>query len=83
MNATPPDSAGPRFDAAFWRRAGPAIAALVLFIVFVVQNAESVKIRFLWWSITTPRIIVLLGAAVIGVLTWELVRALIRRREGR
>lgn len=67
-------------DASFWRRAIPAIIGVALFAIFVVQNAEPVDVEFLWWSVSTSRIVLLLAAAVAGALIWELLRVLVRRR---
>jgi len=43
-----------------------AIAFLVLFIIFVLQNTEIVEITFLFWRFNISRVLVLLVS-----LAWE------------
>ena len=40
----------------------------LLFATFVVQNADVVQVRFLFWSAQASRAIVLLGAFVLGII---------------
>ena len=40
----------------------------ILFAVFILQNAQVVEVRFLTWSITASRAIVLLVAFFVGLL---------------
>ena len=43
----------------------------LLFVIFVVQNAEVVQLRFLFWSTQASRALVLLGTFVLGlVIGW-------------
>ncbi len=48
------------------KRIALLIVAL-LFAVFVVQNAEVVQLRFLFWSTQASRALVLLGTFIIGL----------------
>jgi uncharacterized integral membrane protein len=58
-----------------------AIVALVLLVVFVVQNSQEVEVDFLFTNTTTPLIFALLIAALLGALiAWLLPRV---RRGGR
>jgi uncharacterized integral membrane protein len=42
-----------------------------LFAIFVVQNAEVVQVRFLFWSTQASRALTLLGTFVLGLgLGW-------------
>ncbi len=42
-----------------------------LFAIFVVQNAEVVQLRFLFWSTQASRALVLVGTFVLGlVIGW-------------
>lgn len=40
----------------------------LLFVIFVVQNAEVVQLRFLFWSTQASRALVLLGTFVLGLV---------------
>jgi len=57
------------------------ILILLLFLViFTAQNYEAVKIKFLLWSFTTSRAIVIFSTLFIGVLIgW--ISAYLRRRD--
>ncbi len=51
-----------------------------LFAIFVVQNAQTVEIEFLWWSFDASQIVLILGSAVAGVVLWQLF-GFVRRRD--
>jgi uncharacterized integral membrane protein len=38
----------------------------LLFATFIIQNAEVVQVRFLFWSTQASRAIVLIGAFILG-----------------
>lgn len=57
-----------------------AIALAVLVVLFVVQNAEPVRVGLLFWSWTASRAVVLLVVFLIGVATGWLARAGAHRR---
>ena len=40
----------------------------LLFATFVVQNAEVVQVRFLFWSTQASRALILLGAFTLGLI---------------
>jgi uncharacterized integral membrane protein len=52
---------------------GGAIASLTgvgLLLVFMLQNTESVRVDFLFWSLTWPLWFLTLASAVLGALVW-------------
>lgn len=43
----------------------------LLFATFIVQNAEVVQVRFLFWSAQASRAIVLIGTFILGsIVGW-------------
>ena len=40
----------------------------LLFATFIIQNAEVVQVRFLFWSAQASRAIILLGTFVLGII---------------
>lgn len=44
------------------------VVALCLLLIFVVQNYETVKIKFFFWTISTSMAIVLFASLSIGML---------------
>lgn len=50
------------------------IAALMIavFVIFAVQNTESVTIEFLSWSFQLSQFLMMVLSAVAGVAIWEL-----------
>lgn len=42
------------------------IVLVFLFTAFVFQNAEVVEIRFLFWTFPLSRVLLLLGALIVG-----------------
>ncbi len=57
-----------------------AILLLILVVIFSFQNRESSDVVFLAWSVSMPKIFLILGTYVLGMLSgWglvELVKAL-------
>ena len=53
---------------------------LVLLIVFLAQNTETVTVRFLVWRVETSRAFVVLGVFAIGAALGATVTALARVR---
>jgi len=43
------------------------LVAVLLFAVFIVQNAQVVEVRFLFWSTEASRALVLLGTFFLGL----------------
>ena len=59
-------------------------AAVVLALIFILQNSQTVKVKFLFIDTTTPLIFALLIAAILGAIigyVGPLVRERGRRRE--
>ena len=52
-----------------------AIALAVVVVLFVLQNAEPVRVEILFWSWSASRAIVLLVVFLIGVVAGWLARA--------
>ncbi|MDF1597192.1 MAG: lipopolysaccharide assembly protein LapA domain-containing protein [Acidimicrobiia bacterium] len=50
------------------------------FATFAFQNSETATVEFFGWSFDTPIILLLVGAAVVGIVIWELAGAFRRRR---
>ena len=45
------------------------VAALFIFALFVVQNAQTVMVSFLFWKVEASRAIVLMVTFVFGLIT--------------
>ena len=55
------------------RLGGGAIASLAgvgLLVIFMIQNTESVRLDFLFWSFTWPLWLLTLASALLGALVW-------------
>lgn len=52
-----------------------AAVILGLFVVFALQNTESVEIDFLAWSFNLSKFLMVLLSAIIGVVVWTLAGA--------
>lgn len=48
---------------------GLAIAAIAVIAIFSLQNLDSFKVWFLFWSVDVSKIVVILGSYVLGMLT--------------
>jgi uncharacterized integral membrane protein len=44
------------------------LVGALLFAAFIVQNAEVVEVRFLFWSTEASRALVLLGTFIFGLI---------------
>lgn len=55
--------------------------ALILLIVFIIQNAAVVEIKVFFWSLSMRRAIVILGVFALGFLTAWITRGIIAHRE--
>jgi uncharacterized integral membrane protein len=52
----------------------------LLFATFIIQNAEVVQVRFLFWSAQASRAIIILGTFVLGIIVgW--VTGRVRKKE--
>jgi uncharacterized integral membrane protein len=55
----------------------------IIIFVFAAQNTETVNYAFLGWTLTAPRVLVVIGVFILGLLTGWLVtgiRSLRKRR---
>ena len=67
----PDESTSPQADGV--RLSGGAIASLTgvgLLVIFMLQNTESVRLDFLFWSFTWPLWLLIVASAVLGALVW-------------
>jgi uncharacterized integral membrane protein len=83
----PRDNTGTQSDGR--RLGGGAIASLTgvgLLAVFMIQNTESIRVDFLFWSFTWPLWFLTIASALLGALVWfgmGVMRRHRRRRERR
>jgi len=54
---------------------------IAFLLVFIVQNAQVVQVKFLIWSISMSRGIVLLGTFLMGVMVTLLVKLTVKRKK--
>lgn len=47
--------------------------ALILLLVFILQNTESVGVSFLWWTFSLPLGVLVLFAAIVAALVMAIV----------
>jgi uncharacterized integral membrane protein len=62
---------------------GVLVLALILLIVFIVQNSDSVSVSFVFFSARISLIWVIFLSAVVGAVIAVVVGRLVRRRLGR
>jgi lipopolysaccharide assembly protein A len=56
-----------------------AIVLLLAVLVFAIQNREAVSVSFLAWSMSVPKVFLILGTYVLGMFSgWGLL-ALLKR----
>ena len=55
----------------------------VLILIFVLQNTQDLKFKFLFWDFTWPAWLMLVITLIIGFAIGFLVSALLRRRKKR
>ena len=56
-----------------------SILLFLMILIFAVQNFEAVPVTFLKWSVSMPKIFLILGTYVLGMLTgWGLVEVVKR-----
>ena len=47
---------------------------LLAILIFAIQNLAAVDVSFLVWSVNIPKVVVILGSYVLGMITgWGLV----------
>jgi uncharacterized integral membrane protein len=50
------------------------VVLLLAVVIFSIQNREAVAVSFLFWSLSIPKIFLILGTYLIGMLSgWGLV----------
>jgi len=58
---------------------GISVLLFLLILIFAIQNFEAVPVIFLRWSVSMPKIFLILGTYILGMLTgWGLVEVLKR-----
>lgn len=63
-----------------------AIVFATIIVVFSLQNSDMTEVEFLFWKLTTSRVLIILGSFSIGVIVGILVsmkRSLIRKEKER
>lgn len=58
-----------------------AIILLILFLIFILQNAALIVVNFLGWEIESPQAMVLFLVFLAGLLTGVLTTLYIRRKK--
>ncbi len=66
----------------FWGLIVGVILALV-FIILAAQNTGTITVSFLGWDFSTPLIVLILGALLVGVVVTELFGLVYRKRRRR
>lgn len=65
----------------------PSLIALVvvgiLAVVFIIQNQEDARIKFLFWTVDTTVWVAIAVALVLGAILGWLLQAMLRRRRRR
>ena len=49
------------------------ILSIVFIVIFSVQNVEMTEVKFLFWSLSISRVLVILGSFIIGVMVGVLI----------
>jgi uncharacterized integral membrane protein len=53
---------------------GLAAAALLVIVIFSIQNLEAVDVSFLFWSMSISKVALIIGTYVLGMISgWGLV----------
>jgi uncharacterized integral membrane protein len=71
VRKNPSDSTRPQSEGR--QLGGGAIASLTgvgLLLIFMIQNTESVRLDFLFWSFTWPLWLLTIASALLGALVW-------------
>ena len=63
----PPDELQPQAKKSSWRPWALGVAVLLV-VIFIAQNSQEVKVKFLFVNTTTPLIFALLISAVLGAV---------------
>lgn len=62
-----------------WKVAAGGTIALLL-TWFVIQNSHAVEVRLFWWRGNFPLVLVMATVTVAGIVAWETLRIVRRRR---
>ena len=46
-----------------------AVLLLVVIVVFSIQNLEATEVSFLFWSMSVPKVVLILATYVLGMLS--------------
>lgn len=57
------------------------LTLVALILVFFIQNAEELQVRFLFWSVTMRRVYILFGVLAIGIILGWLLRTYMDSRQ--
>lgn len=66
----------------FWGLIAGVILALIV-LILAAQNTDTITVSFLGWDFSTPLIVLILGAVLIGVVVTELFGLVYRKRRRR
>jgi uncharacterized integral membrane protein len=55
------------------------VVLLLIVVIFSIQNREAVAVSFLFWSLSVPKIFLILGTYLIGMLSGWGVVELVKR----
>jgi len=57
------------------------VILIALVLIFVVQNMQVVEVRFLAWTVSMSRALMIFGTLIIGIIAGWLLKLPRRRRE--
>ena len=46
-----------------------AVILLIVVLVFSIQNWSVVEVSFFWWSLSTPKVFLILGTYLLGMVS--------------
>lgn len=52
-----------------------------IFLIIILQNTEDILVTFFFWSVTLPKIVVLITAALIGFVSGILIFSITTKRK--
>ncbi len=50
-----------------------ALLCVIIIIIFSLQNATVIDVKFLFWKLSISRVLVILGSFIIGILVGVLI----------
>ncbi|MBW1998989.1 MAG: LapA family protein [Deltaproteobacteria bacterium] len=54
---------------------------IILVIIFIVQNTQTIEVKFLPWKVSLPSAVILLGTFVVGLVIGWLARRVRPRKQ--